>query len=114
MISGNVLAAKESFSTDALGFPRSVAEGETFRQGHPITEAHPGAFEPWKIDNDIEQATAAPGEKRTKRPRAKKAKKTVEGPVGGQKGDGASSATVEKTATAAPDVKLDDNAVKNS
>lgn len=62
-----VLVATESFITEALGYPRTVVGGETFEEGHPITTAHPGAFREFAVDNPVEVATAAPGEKRTTR-----------------------------------------------
>lgn len=34
------------------------------RAGHPLLKAIPDRFEPMKLDYDIEQATAAPGESR--------------------------------------------------
>jgi hypothetical protein len=58
--------AKESFGTMFKGEQISVAAGEFVRAGHPILKRREEHFEP--VDNfgrfDVEQATAAPGEKR--------------------------------------------------
>jgi hypothetical protein len=58
--------AKESFVTMFKGEQISVAAGEFVRAGHPILKRREEHFEP--VDNfgrfDVEQATAAPGEKR--------------------------------------------------
>lgn len=62
-----VLVATESFITEALGYPRTVVGGETFEEGHPIVDAHPGAFREFTVDNPVEAATAVPGQKRTTR-----------------------------------------------
>lgn len=63
----DVLVAIEGFTTETLGYPRSVRAGETFEEGHPITTAHPGAFREFTVDNPVEVATAVPGEKRATR-----------------------------------------------
>lgn len=76
--------AKESFSSETLGYPRPVVEGETFHDKHKIVKAHPNAFEPWVCDNPVEATTAAPGEKRRTRIR-KREKATVKpSPVAGK------------------------------
>lgn len=36
----------------------------TAREGHPILREHPDAWAPLRVDFDVEQATAAPGERR--------------------------------------------------
>ncbi len=90
MSSTTVVVAKRAFSVDINGAPRSVKRGETFRKGHPVVEGREHLFKPFKVDNEIEQATAAPGEKRRGGPkRGKKAAEKVE----------------EKQATAAPGEK---------
>jgi hypothetical protein len=69
-MAARILVADDSFSTDCLGYPRTVRKGESFREGHPITKAHPGAFSEFEVDNElpgVEQATAAPGAKRTRK-----------------------------------------------
>jgi hypothetical protein len=76
-VAHNIVQAIEAFSSDALGFPRPVAKGETFEQGHPIAKAHPGSFEPWECDNLAETTTAGPGEKR-RSPRRKSRKRKQE------------------------------------
>lgn len=50
----------------ALGLRTVVHEGELFEANDPLVKEHPWMFE--KITRDtVEQATAAPGEKRTTR-----------------------------------------------
>ncbi len=57
---------KESFVTQYNGETVNVAAGEIVRAGHPILKRRESHFEP--VDHfgrfDVEQATAAPGEKR--------------------------------------------------
>lgn len=65
MSTTDVVVATTSFSVG----PRFVHEGETFRAGHPVVQGREECFKPFVVDNEIEQATAAPGEKRSKRPR---------------------------------------------
>lgn len=97
-MSSDILVAKHSFSTEINGVPRAVTKGETFREGHAVVEGREELFEPFSVDNDIEQATAAPGEKRS-RPKAKKA-----GTPTSQEGK---SKDPEPQATAAPGEKAD-------
>lgn len=66
----DILVAKHSFSIGV----RSVNKGETFRKGHPVVEGREELFEPFVIDNELEQATAAPGEKRGRKKAKAKAK----------------------------------------
>lgn len=67
----DILVAKHSFSIGV----RSITKGETFRKGHPVVDGREELFEPFVVDNEIEQATAAPGEKRgRKKATATKAK----------------------------------------
>jgi hypothetical protein len=58
--------AKEGFGTMYGGEQIHVAAGEIVRAGHPILKRREDLFEP--VENfgrfDVEQATAAPGEKR--------------------------------------------------
>jgi hypothetical protein len=81
-----IVEATEAFSTDALGFPRPVAKGETFHEKHKIVKAHPAVFSEWECDNPPETATAEPGQKRAtprkrrKRRKAKKEAKAKEAP----------------------------------
>lgn len=58
--------ARESFHADIDGVPTVVSKGEIARVGASVLDTHAGYFEP--IDRhvryDVEQATAAPGERR--------------------------------------------------
>lgn len=58
--------AKEAFVTQFEGDQVSVAAGELVRAGHPILKRREDLFEPVSDFGrfDVEQATAAPGEKR--------------------------------------------------
>lgn len=46
---------------------RKYRKGETFHRDDPRIEGHKVNFEAFKVDNELEQATAAPGEKRSAR-----------------------------------------------
>jgi hypothetical protein len=75
----SILIATASFSTEIDGTPMSISKGETFHESSPRyarlpTEVQRANFEPFTVDNDIEQATAAPGEKRSTKVRRKSAK----------------------------------------
>lgn len=63
----DILVARESFSgvlPDGTAF--DAIAGETrVRAGHASAKAWPDYFEPIDVHYDVEQATAAPGEKRT-------------------------------------------------
>jgi hypothetical protein len=58
--------AKEAFVTMYNGDQTSVQAGELVRAGHPIMKRREDLFEPVSSFGrfDVEQATAAPGEKR--------------------------------------------------
>jgi hypothetical protein len=58
--------AKESFVTQLEGEQVSVAAGDLVRAGHPLLKGREELFKPAKnwVRFDVEQATAAPGEKR--------------------------------------------------
>jgi hypothetical protein len=56
----DVYQARVSFSVGG----RIIRAGETVRAGHELLRSHPEKFEPFTVDHDLEQATAAPGEKR--------------------------------------------------
>jgi hypothetical protein len=56
----NVVIANTSFSAGT----RAVTKGETFRASHPVVQGREELFDPFVVDNDVEQATAAPGERR--------------------------------------------------
>lgn len=89
-MSDEILVAKESFSTEINGTPRVVTKGETFREGHPVIEGREEMFESFKVDNELETATAEPGKRR--------------------RGRGKSSAEVQKTAEAEQDQTAEDEA----
>ena len=77
MPSTTIIQATSSFSFDSPdGVPVSIREGETFHKDSPrlqglSDEALAGSFKSFVPDHDLEQATAAPGEKR-RGPRRKK------------------------------------------
>jgi hypothetical protein len=60
--------AKEAFTTELEGYgPVVIQKGENVRAGHPLIEQNPERFQPVEISSrwdTVEQATAAPGEKR--------------------------------------------------
>jgi hypothetical protein len=58
--------ATESFASMVDGEPIFVRKGELAHADHPILKTHKDLFEPAEnyIRFDVEQATAAPGEKR--------------------------------------------------
>lgn len=66
------IRAKTSFTfVDDAGAPVIIVEGETFVKGAKrlkgmSAETLKQNFEDFSPDHDVEQATAAPGEKRTK------------------------------------------------
>lgn len=64
-----ILVATSSFSTTINGVPRVVTKGETFREGHPVVEGREELFKPFAVDNELETATAAPGERRQTPPK---------------------------------------------
>lgn len=98
-----ILIATETFATEIDGIPTIVHKNVTrVREGHPIALANPQNFEPVedRVDHelpDIEQATAAPGEKRARR----KTKPKAEQPAAEDSGDTAATADAP-TAKKAP------------
>jgi hypothetical protein len=60
--------AKHAFGVMYEGEHITVAQGEIVRAGHPLLRGREEHFEPaesfGRFDVDVEQATAAPGEKR--------------------------------------------------
>lgn len=61
----DILVAKESFIVKYDGQMVTVHQGVTrVRAGHPLTKGRESLFEPLTVDYDVEQASAAPGEKR--------------------------------------------------
>lgn len=70
MSDGKILVARETFTAELDGSPVIVHKGVTrVREGHPLLKGREDLFE--LVDDtvhyDIEQATAAPGEKRGQR-----------------------------------------------
>lgn len=62
---GTIYVARESFSTILKGEHIPVVGGRTrVREGHPLLKGREHLFEPLTVDYEMEQATAAPGEKR--------------------------------------------------
>jgi len=62
----DVYVCKESGAFEYDGDMVVVNKGVTrVRSGHPILAAHPELFEEITVHYDVEQATAAPGEKRS-------------------------------------------------
>lgn len=62
-----IYIASETFACELDGDQIIVNKGITrVRHGHPLLNAYPGAFESLEegVDFEVEQATAAPGEKR--------------------------------------------------
>ena len=61
-----IYVATQSFAAEVDGVPVVVAVGERVRRGHELLKQHGGYFEPADqgVQYDVEQATAAPGEKR--------------------------------------------------
>ena len=70
MSNDEILVAKDSFAAHVDGETLVVRKGVTrVRKGHPLLKGREELFEPIdrKVDYDVEQATAAPGEKRGRR-----------------------------------------------
>lgn len=62
---GRIYVARESFTTEINGQTESVVGGRTrVREGHPLLEGRAQFFELLTVDYEVEQATAAPGERR--------------------------------------------------
>lgn len=70
MAKSDIQVAKDSFSATIDGVPYAVNKGERVREGHPLLKGREALFEPvdLKVHYDIEQATAAPGERRGQPP----------------------------------------------
>lgn len=61
----DVFTPTASFSADVDGTPTMFVPNKTFvREGHPILDQFPGLFSRVRVQYDVEQATAAPGEVR--------------------------------------------------
>ncbi len=62
---GSIWVAKESFATNLDGAEITVLAGRTrVRDGHPLLRGREQFFERLTVHYEIEQATAAPGERR--------------------------------------------------
>lgn len=62
------MQAKESYTTMLDGVPVVVHRGENIRADHELVTQNPAMFKPVELSSrwdTVEQATAAPGEKRT-------------------------------------------------
>lgn len=60
-----VFVPRESFVADIDGVPVSFREGQTrVREGHEILDTYGHLFEEIRVQYEVEQATAAPGELR--------------------------------------------------
>jgi hypothetical protein len=64
----NILVALEGFVAEAYGERINVTRGDAFEADHPAVKANPHLFGPLTFPHplrgSVEQATAAPGEKR--------------------------------------------------
>lgn len=68
----DIYVADETFTTTVDGAPVVIRRGKTrVRAGHPVLEGREHLFKPLTVDYDVEQATAAPGEKRRTQVKAK-------------------------------------------
>lgn len=84
MSTRGVVEAVEDFACEYDGATRIVHKGETFEEGHPLTEGRPGLFKAFTVNNRIESATANPGEKRETPPHETKETKEAT-PEGSEK-----------------------------
>lgn len=92
MKTSDVLTANTSFSAGT----RSVTKGETFYASDPIVQGREECFDSFRVDNEIEQATAAPGEKRSTRIRKEskpESTESEEAPTTTDEGQGSPDAT---------------------
>lgn len=63
-----IYVAIQSFTTLLDGAEIAVQRGRTrVREGHPLLRGREHLFEPLKVDYEVEQMTAAPGEYRGER-----------------------------------------------
>lgn len=73
MADSDIYVARENFHTVIDGEPISVSKGRTrVREGHPLLTGNRDKFEPLTVDYDVERATAAPGERRGRKPQQQK------------------------------------------
>lgn len=59
-----IFRCKESFSMVLNGKEETVHKGSLAREGSDVLPGHEMYFEPMTVKYDVEQASAAPGEKR--------------------------------------------------
>lgn len=63
-----ILSARDSFIGEAGGEKLDIRKGDLFEASHPAVKKWPDLFEPVRFrfpsSGGVEQATAAPGEKR--------------------------------------------------
>jgi len=64
-----LVRASAPFATNVNGWQQVVQTGELYEDTDPLVRAHPGCFEPVRATAGVavEQATAAPGERRNVR-----------------------------------------------
>lgn len=95
--------ANQGFATEYDGGPLFVQKGELVRDGHPLLKGREDLFEPaeklsrFDHKGEVEQATAAPGEKRGKPARRARAAKPTAEPE--QKPAGLSTADIQPGST---------------
>lgn len=68
----SLVRATGTFATEVNGFPEVIHEGAVFDDTDTVVRKYPSCFEPARATHGatVEQATAAPGERRdTRRPR---------------------------------------------
>jgi hypothetical protein len=61
-----MFVAKESFVAIVGGVEERINKGDLVREGHAVLEGREKLFKPVEVQYDMEQATAAPGEKRAR------------------------------------------------
>lgn len=62
---GRLYVATESFTTEIDGQPVTIRQGvDRVREGHRLMQGREHLFELAPVDYDVEQMTAAPGERR--------------------------------------------------
>lgn len=109
MSTTDVVIANTSFSAGT----RSVTKGETFYASDPVVQGREECFDPFKVDNEIEQATAAPGEKRSTRIRKESKPETAEPETPAEESTKASD-TVDYSELKQPELKalLDERGIE--
>ena len=68
----DIYVATKAFSAIVDGRRRPIRRGDHVREGHPLLRGNEHMFTPLRVEydvegGDVEQATAAPGEKRASR-----------------------------------------------